>query len=62
MSNDGLIIEIMDLSHIYLAVKTQVFCVDSQSKTFKLKKTALTGSKQTTHERNIKQHPYKECP
>ena len=58
MSNDGLIIENMDLSHIYLAVKT--FCVDSQSKTFKLKKkTALTGSEQTTHEQNIKQHPYK---
>ena len=39
MSNDGLTIENIDLSHIYLAVTT--FCIDSQSKTFKLKKNLL---------------------
>ena len=54
---DGFIIENVDLSHIYLAVKT--FCVDSQSKTFKLKKMLWLDQKKTTHEGNIKQHPYK---
>ena len=57
-SNDGLIIKNMDLSHVYLAVKTYAFCVDSQSKLVE-KKNALTGSKQTTHEQNIKKQPYK---